>query len=89
MRRQFKAHPFMILNYMKPFLFVLVIPLIKGIIQYIFYRRATGVLAMEAVALLAVLLIGYLKFRSFSIVCGKSGVKITDGIFIKKVSYIS
>lgn len=89
MRRQFKAHPFMILNYMKPFLFVLVIPLIKGIIQYIFYRRATGVLAMEAVALLAVLLIGYLKFRSFSIVCGKSGVKITDGIFIKKISYIS
>lgn len=48
MKREFKAHPFMILNYMKPFLFVLVIPLLKGIVQYILYKRATGILATEA-----------------------------------------
>lgn len=89
MKREFKAHPFMILNYMKPFLFVLVIPLLKGIVQYILYKRATGILATEAAALAGILLICFLKCRSFSIVCGKGGVKITSGIFIKQISYIS
>lgn len=89
MKREFKAHPLMILNYMKPFLFILIIPLIKGIIQYILYKRATGILAMETAAAAVIILIGLLKCRSFSLVCDKNGVKITDGIFIKKVSYIS
>ena len=35
------------------------------------------------------LLAAFLRFRSFSIVCGKNGVKIREGVFLKKTSYIA
>lgn len=87
MKQEFKAHPLMILSLIKPFLFVLILPVLKGAVQYLIYRRITGVFTLEAAALIVMLLAAFLRFRSFSIVCGKNGVKISEGVFLKKTSY--
>lgn len=79
----------MILSLIKPFLFVLILPVLKGAVQYLIYRRITGVFTLEAAALIVMLLAAFLRFRSFSIVCGKNGVKIREGVFLKKTSYIA
>lgn len=84
MKQEFKAHPLMILSLIKPFLFVLILPVLKGAVQYLIYRRITGVFTLEAAALIVMLLAAFLRFRSFSIVCGKNGVKIREGVFLKK-----
>ena len=89
MKQEFKAHPLMILSLIKPFLFVLILPVLKGAVQYLIYRRITGVFTLEAAALIVMLLAAFLRFRSFSIVCGKNGVKISEGVFLKKTSYIA
>ena len=89
MKQEFKAHPLMILSLIKPFLFVLILPVLKGAVQYLIYRRITGVFTLEAAALIVMLLAAFLRFRSFSIVCGKNGVKIREGVFLKKTSYIA
>ncbi|HAY97636.1 MAG TPA: hypothetical protein DCY23_05050, partial [Ruminococcaceae bacterium] len=89
MKQEFKAHPLMILSLIKPFLFVLILPVLKGAVQYLIYRKITGVFTLEAAALIVMLLAAFLRFRSFSIVCGKNGVKISEGVFLKKTSYIA
>lgn len=47
MKKEFRAHPLMLVSLIKPFLFVLVLPVLKGVIQYIIKRRVTGVLTLE------------------------------------------
>ena len=34
MKKEFRAHPLMIVSLMRPFLFVLVLPVLKGVVQY-------------------------------------------------------
>ena len=46
MKKEFHAHPLMLVSLIKPFLFVLVLPVLKGVIQYIIKRRVTGVLTL-------------------------------------------
>ena len=46
----FKAHPVMILRLMKPYLFILILPLIRALIQYITKGEINGLLALEITA---------------------------------------
>ena len=47
MKKIFKAHPLMILSFVKPFLFVLLLPVIKGFLQYVTVKTVDGVLGLE------------------------------------------
>ena len=47
MNKVYKAHPLMILSRMKPFLFVLVLPFVRGLLQYITDREITSILRVE------------------------------------------
>ena len=47
MKRDFKAHPLMILSIIKPFLPLLLIPVLRGVIQYIKDGQVTQVLGAE------------------------------------------
>lgn len=79
----FRAHPIMLLRFLKPFLFVLVIPLLKGAVQYLLYRRITGVLALEAIAFSIVFAIALLRLLAFSISCEEEVVTIKSGFLIR------
>ena len=87
-KRTYGAHPLMILKFMKPFLFVLVLPVIKGAIQYLITRKITGVILLETVAVLAVGFLSFLSFKAFSISVNDKIMVIKQGLLLKKESVI-
>lgn len=89
MKKEFRAHPLMIIKLIKPFLFVLIFPVIKGVLQYFIKGEVTGVLTLELMAFAAITLIAALRCTSFRLVCGKSTVTIKMGIMLKTKSVIS
>ena len=65
MKTTFKAHPLTIYYFIKPYSFVFILPVLKGLIQYIFYREVTGVLFLELVLLTGLLLLALLRLFAF------------------------
>lgn len=89
MKREFRAHPIMIVNLIKPFLFVLVFPLLKGVVQYFTKGEITGVLTLELIAFAVITLFAALRCSSFRLICGESTVTIKIGIILRCKSVIS
>ncbi len=88
MKKEFRAHPLMILSLMKPFLFVLILPVLKGVLEYILNQTVTGILRLEALAFAVIAVLAFFRWRSFRLICGKSSVTVEMGILIKKHSVI-
>lgn len=83
MKREFRAHPLMILNLLKPFLFVLVIPVLKGLIQYILYRRISGVIQLGIAVFAAISAIAALRWRCFKMTVDEDIIAIDKGVLAK------
>lgn len=79
----------MMLNIVKPFLFVLILPVLKGLLQYLLSRRITGVLSLEIIAASVVFLVAFLSFRAFRITVDDKTVIINRGFIIKTVAVIN
>lgn len=88
MKKEFRAHPLMIVGLIKPFSFILVIPVLKGIIQYLIGHRVTGVLTLELIAFGAITLIAALRCRAFRLICTPNGVTVKSGVLFKTEAYI-
>lgn len=80
----FKAHPVFMYNMLKRFVFVLILPVLKGAVQYVLYRRISGVILLESVALIFILFLSVWRLVSFRIVIKDDYLYITDGVIIKK-----
>lgn len=79
----------MMIGLVKPFLFVLIFPVIKGVLQYIISRRITGVLTLELIAFAAILLIAGLQCRAFRLICDENTVTVQSGFLFKKRAVIN
>ncbi|MBO4693067.1 MAG: PH domain-containing protein [Clostridia bacterium] len=88
LERTYVAHPLMMINIMKPFLFVLVLPVVKGVLQYFITGRITGVLTLEIAAFAVVGVLSFLSFRSFKVVIDDKKLVIQKGFLIKSVAVI-
>lgn len=86
--KQIKAHPLMILKLIKPFLFILIIPVIRALTEYIILKKITGFLKFELFAVFLIFIIGFLKLRSFKLKIFDNSVEITQGLIIKKTAFI-
>lgn len=91
MVKTFKAHPLMIFNFVKPFLFVLLIPIVDGILQYVKYREVDGVLAYELFLFAIIMAVATLRWRSFSLICDteKNTVTVKRGLVFKRIATVS
>ncbi len=89
MKTTFKAHPIMTLTYLKPFLFVLVFPVIKGLIQYIKYRRVSGILPLETGLFIAIFVIAVLRYRTFSVSVDRDKLTVKSGFLYKSEAEIN
>ena len=87
-KTNFRAHPIMIFVLMKPYLFVLILPLIRALIQYITNGKINGLLALEAVAFGFVLAVSVLQWRAIKITVNDRYVTIKKGFFIKSCAVI-
>ncbi len=90
MIKKFKAHPLMIFTFLKPFLFILVIPLISGLIQYARYKTFDNVLGMELLLFAIIMFIAVLRWHSFSLICDteRKTVTIKRGLVFKRSAAI-
>ena len=89
MKREFSAHPLMIVGLIKPFLFVLIFPVIKGVLHYFISGVVRGVLTLELISFAGITLLAALQCASFRLICGKSTVTIKMGIILRSESVIS
>jgi len=91
MIKTFKAHPLMIITFLKPFLFVLLIPIINGIRQYIMYKTFDSILGAELFLFTLITLVGILRWRTFSLVCDtkQNTVTVKRGLFFKRQATVS
>lgn len=88
MDKYYKAHPLMAIRLVRPFLFVLVLPLLKGLIQYIVANTVSGILSLEFIALAIIILIGVLRLRAFRLILKKDAIIIEQGFIYKRRSEI-
>ena len=89
MTRTFKAHPLFILNLLKPFLFVLIFPLIKGLYQYLRYRSVDGILSLEIILFAIIFFIAFLRYRSIKINVHENRLSIKSGVLFVKNAAIN
>ncbi len=89
MKKEFHAHPLMIIGLMKPFLFVLIFPLLKGVLQYIVDNEVTGVLRLEIIFFTAIAIAAFLRYKAFRLIVGKEKVIIEKGVIFKSHSVIN
>lgn len=91
MVKKFKAHPLMIFTFLKPFLFILVIPLISGLIQYARYKTFDNVLGLELILFCIIMFIAVLRWQSFSLICDtkNNSVTIEKGLLFKRKAKIA
>lgn len=87
-KTKFKAHPIMIFSLMKPYLFVLVLPLIRALIQYITTNQIDGLLNLEIIAFSLVLCIAILSYKAISVTVHDRYLTVKKGIIIKKYAKI-
>ena len=84
----FRAHPVFIYTMLKKFWLVLILPVLKGAVQYILYRRISGVILLEGIALFFIVALSVWRLVSFKIEIKDKFLYITDGIVIKKKATI-
>lgn len=84
----FKAHPVMILRLMKPYLFILILPLIRALIQYITKGEINGLLALEITAFCLIVAVAVLRWRSIEIKVNDRYLTVKKGFFIRRYAVI-
>ncbi len=87
-KRTYGAHPLIMLNTVKPFLFVLILPVIKGLVQYLLSGRVTGILSPSLFAAALVSAVAFLNYRAFKVSVENDRIVIHKGFFINSVSVI-
>lgn len=86
---KFKAHPLMVFEWIKPFLWVMVIPIIKAVLQYIRYREIDNIMGLEIGILAVIAFIAFVRYLSFELVYSKDKITIYKGVIFKSKAEIS
>ena len=81
MKRSFTAHPIMAVYYLKPFLFVLLFPLFKALLDALFKQEINGVLLNEIILTVVIVVYSVIKWKRFRITLTNSTIQIRSGLF--------
>ena len=88
MKKTFKAHPLMIFTFIKPFLFVLVFPFIKALIQYFLDKQITNVLGIELTIFVILTVVAVLRYRAYRINCHEDSITVKTGFIFRRTARI-
>lgn len=91
MIKSFKAHPLMIITFLKPFLIVLLLPIVNGLTQYIKYKTYDSILGAELFLFGVITIIAFFRWKKFLLICDteKNTVTITRGLVFKRTATIA
>lgn len=88
MSKIYKAHPIMMFGPIKPFIFVLVLPLAATLLHYFTDHKLTHILAVEILCFLAIFLLGISRYLVFRLILTDDILTIKSGIFFQRTSRI-
>lgn len=84
----FKAHPIMIVRLIKPYIFVLILPLIRALIQYITKGEIDGLLSLELIAFAFVLVMAILGRNAILVTVDGDHITLKRGVLVKTCAVI-
>lgn len=85
---EYKAHPLMILSYLKPYMFVLLIPAAQGLVSYLMHGRLTTLIAGESITAAMILVLSIIKFLRCRLVIGGGRIVVIGGVLFRTRSVI-
>lgn len=88
MKKVFRAHPLMLFSFIKPFLFVLVLPFIRAGLQYLARGEVEGLLGLEITTFAIVIIYSFIRWLRFKVVCDDKTVAIRSGVIFVRYSEI-
>lgn len=88
MKREFKAHPLMILSFVRPFLIILLIPVARGVAQYLKDGQITRIFGIEFVLFIGIVIFGIFRWRFFRLYCDSGTVTVKTGVILVKKAVI-
>jgi len=88
MKKTYRAHPLMILSFIKPFLFILILPFVKAAVQYIINKEINDILGLETVILAIITIWAVARFITFRLTCEADSVTVKSGVFFTKEATI-
>ena len=87
-KNKFKAHPIMMARLIKPYLFIIIIPLIRALVQYAIKHEVDYLLPIEIVLFALVAVMTVFRWLSIRIKVENQRIIIKKGFFIKSRSVI-
>lgn len=85
---EFKPHPLAIWDYIKPLLFVWILPVVKRAAERAFSIDAPRGFFLEATTIVAIGIYGVLKFKNYRIAVDKEKIIFKSGNLLKKEKFI-
>lgn len=87
MNKVYRAHPLMVISRIKPFLFVLILPFVRGLLQYITDRTITSILGIELIIFAIIIAFSILNCLSFRLRIDGDTVSVRSGmLFVKRAN---
>ena len=80
MKKEYKAHPLMMFTFIRPFLIILLIPVLRGLIQYMRNKEITPISGAEMLLFCIILAFGILRWRAFRLICDQKTVTVKTGV---------
>ena len=78
----------MIWRVMRPYLFILVLPLVRAAYQYLVSGQINGLFALETLAIAATVILAVMEWFSIKITTSDSAITVEKGFFIKSRAII-
>lgn len=88
MKKTYKAHPIMIFDLVRPFIFLMVLPIATAVIHYLTKRNLSNLLAIEIACFILVFFLGIARFFAFSLTVGDDLLTIKSGAIFRRTSNI-
>lgn len=85
---EFKPHPLAIWDYIKPLLFVWILPVVKRAAERLFLKDIQKGFFLEAITIVAIGIYGVLKFKNYRIVADEEKIILKSGNLLKKEKFI-
>ena len=89
MTKKIKVHPLQLFRFLRPFLFVLILPTLRRTVQFLLTGSFDRFLPAEVILTLWVLMTVFFKTKNFYINLEGKRLIITMGVFLKKVTLLS
>ena len=88
MNSEFKAHPLMILSEIKPFLFVLILPLTRVVLQYFIEGETVDIFGFEGLLLCTIMIVTVFRWRYFCLLYNNGRISIKKGFILTSCAEI-